>query len=175
MPTNLPPAIDALLSAGARRFTVPMEPQPNPPSWACYGPSWNHDRTGIRWIGENPNGSTVFADEWPKPNIIPPYPPGTVLPVREEWCDYTKHVRLADGGRMPKGYGCVAYKSDLEVRQYGIALKEPESFTATEKVRWRPAETMPDWAARRHVVVTECRPVRVEEKWCWDVSVEPKQ
>lgn len=102
--------------------------------------------------------------------------PGTRLWVRETWADYTEFVSLDpdDMVPLPEGYGCIAYKSDMEVRQYGVTLREPEDWKADRdhKIRWRPSIHMPRWASRLTLEVTDVRVERVQDIGIYDIAAE---
>ncbi|MEL6110996.1 MAG: hypothetical protein AAFU85_33735, partial [Planctomycetota bacterium] len=74
------------------------------PNWAC---SFGRNQSGLYvWSGENPRGSSQFADAWPRPGLACPFGQvGDRMWVRESWTPdhaafYPHHavVYRADGG-----------------------------------------------------------------------------
>jgi hypothetical protein len=105
--TILTPWHRECIERGATLLVIPFDKQP--PKWAHY--MYRNKDGSFSWVGENPRGSSIFADSWPngayaddRPDtsvrgLMPPASPGDVLVVHppcptqacelERWCEYS--------------------------------------------------------------------------------------
>lgn len=147
----------AALQAGQlSQIRRPVEPQPT---------RTEYDKDGggqVRW----PDGSSNWWDETMTPLAgfedigCPLGAPGDRLRVLEEW-------RTDRSG---------AWVPEIVFRDGRIAVPEFEQLDSFprdwDSERWRPAETLPEWASRYHLDVVSVRVEQTDGEWWWVVGVK---
>ena len=144
---NLPtPTAAYLANTGKALLLVPMEPQP----------IMRHGRIE-HW---RPVGDADVPGGWPPGEFaciarpFCPHAPGDVIVVREEWAVHWMYDDLD-----PARIRAVDSKEGAWETGDGIWYQAGGNVKPTDqRGKWRPADTMPDWAVRTKATVVEVLP-----------------
>ena len=142
-----------------------VKPQPPTDTTLIWGPEW-YETSVIGKDGELKPGALVYGisdddGEW---GIKCPYPPGTVLWVRETWADL-RGMGFGNDPRTDKPWN-FAYAADVKPGS------DSDQCRKEYGVKWEPSSRMPRLAARLFLRVTNVRVERLQEITRADVLAE---
>lgn len=167
-PIDLTPADIRAIESGPGEVWVPMERQPPP---HLDGREFRCIR-GDLWGAYAVAGRAAACSS--EDTIRCPYQPGSLALVREGWAPMDAYFETErdPGEEVIIGYQgsftAISWESDNEHELDCYAIPWDE-------IDWRPASSMPDWAARYHLRIASVRVERQpdgEGLWCWVVGGE---